>query len=472
MDSLTAHYLARELHARWNGRRVEAFQLHRKPASVTVGTAGSEPVRFDLTRLDVVAQTTRVPEEAGHLEGFMILLVEAPVDDRRLIVRLEKRGKFRGSAARGATLEISAVPSARGARVLDDGGNPMGAVGSVPPSLGDPRPELGHRELIDAAAGGEISALLHGRWMSPPLARWLLNRSEEIEDRYRNIASLPDAQPAWCDERLYPFALCEDAVAATSLIYPDGFFDSKLVSAPGARKDRALERMRGELSKAAKVRAFREAADTLMTIQHSDVAPGEIILANGEIVLLPTRQGETPKALAERLYAEVRSMERALETLPGRIRKLEADTTAFQNPPSDKPQANAPRKALPFRTYRSSGGLDIWVGRGAKSNDHLTFREAAPNDVWMHARGAAGAHVVLRWSNEQRPPAADLEEAAQLAAWHSRARGSAVVPVDWTRRKYVRKPRGGAPGLVVVSRADTIMARPDGISERKLRSGW
>ncbi|MBA3559376.1 MAG: DUF814 domain-containing protein [Gemmatimonadaceae bacterium] len=116
--------------------------------------------------------------------------------------------------------------------------------------------------------------------------------------------------------------------------------------------------------------------------------------------------------------------------------------------------------------------MDIWVGRGAKSNDQLTFRESAPDDVWLHARGAAGAHVVLRWSQAERPPATDLEEAALLAAWHSRARGSAVVPVDWTRRKYVRKPRGSAPGLVVVMRADTIMARPDPISERRLRSGW
>ena len=110
--------------------------------------------------------------------------------------------------------------------------------------------------------------------------------------------------------------------------------------------------------------------------------------------------------------------------------------------------------ARPFRTYRSSGGLEIWVGRGASSNDALTFHESSPRDVWLHARDSAGAHVVLRWTSDDAPPSRDLEEAAVLAAWHSKSRGSGLVPVDWTRRKYVRKARGGPPGQVLVQRAE------------------
>jgi predicted ribosome quality control (RQC) complex YloA/Tae2 family protein len=125
---------------------------------------------------------------------------------------------------------------------------------------------------------------------------------------------------------------------------------------------------------------------------------------------------------------------------------------------------------VPYRRYRSSGGLEIWVGRGAASNDALTFRHAAPHDVWLHARDAAGAHVVLRWPHDELPPARDLEEAAMLAAWHSKMRSSALVPVDWTRRKYVRKVRKGAPGLVTVQRAQTIFARPHADVERALRA--
>ncbi len=166
MDSLTAYYLARELHARWNGRRVVVFQLHRKPAGVTIGTAGSEPIHFDLSRPDVVARSSGAAGKAGHLEGFAILSVEAPVDDRRLILRMTKPGKFRGSTVRGATLEISAIPSARGALLLADGGHRLAGVGSVPPPLGEPRPELADMELIDAAASADLAALQRGRWMS------------------------------------------------------------------------------------------------------------------------------------------------------------------------------------------------------------------------------------------------------------------------------------------------------------------
>ena len=472
MDSLTAYYLARELDARWNGRRVVLFKLHRKPAGVTIGAAGSEAVRFDLSRPDVVARSSRAATGAGYLEGFAILGVEAPVDDRRLLLLMEKRGRFRGSATRRATLEVSVLPSARGALLLDDSSHRLADMGSVPPPLAAPRPELARDELLAAAASGDSAALLRGRWMSPAFARWLLARPEKIEERYRSVTALPDAQPAWCDGRLYPFPWCDEAEAATSLVYPDSFTESGSAIPPDARKDRALERMRGELSKAVNVHALREAASALMTLQHFDVAPEEIVLANGEAMRLSPRQGETPKALAERLFAEVRSMERAIDKLPARIRRLEEDANAFTRAPSEKRATDRTRRAAPFRTYVSSGGLEIWVGRGAKSNDQLTFRESAPNDVWLHARGATGAHVVLRWSRDERPPATDLEEAAQLAAWHSRARGSAVVPVDWTRRKYVRKPRGGAPGLVIVARADTIMARPDAIGEKRLRSGW
>lgn len=125
--------------------------------------------------------------------------------------------------------------------------------------------------------------------------------------------------------------------------------------------------------------------------------------------------------------------------------------------------------AAPFRTYRSSDGLAIWVGRGAASNDQLTFHDSAPNDIWLHARGAAGAHVILRWQGEGAPPERDLHQAALLAAWHSKARHATVVPVDWTRRKHVRKPRGAPPGLVTITHARTLFVRPSARVERELR---
>ena len=102
------------------------------------------------------------------------------------------------------------------------------------------------------------------------------------------------------------------------------------------------------------------------------------------------------------------------------------------------------------------------VGRSGRANDELTFHHSSPNDIWMHARDVAGAHVVLRWPDKDaNPPQRDLAEAAVLAALHSKSRTSGLVPVDWTRRKYVRKPRKAKAGSVLVERSKTVFVEPD-----------
>jgi predicted ribosome quality control (RQC) complex YloA/Tae2 family protein len=227
--------------------------------------------------------------------------------------------------------------------------------------------------------------------------------------------------------------------------------------------------MRRELARAADAPRLRLLADALMSL--GDVpAPDCVQLTDGTEARVAHEEGESAVTVAERVYDDVRSMERALVSLPGRIAAFAvaaADAPAPETQLERQAAARAP--ARPVRTYRSSGGLEIWVGRGAASNDTLTFHASSPRDVWLHARDAAGAHVVLRWSRDEPPPSRDLEEAAVLAAWHSKSRGSGLVPVDWTRRKYVRKAKGGAPGLVLVQRAETIFVKPDERVERRLR---
>jgi predicted ribosome quality control (RQC) complex YloA/Tae2 family protein len=203
-------------------------------------------------------------------------------------------------------------------------------------------------------------------------------------------------------------------------------------------------------------------------------APAMVGLPDGSDAAVEHARGESAVAAAERLYATVRSMERARASLPARIDAFARAPATAALPRSGAtrgPRVAAHSSAHPFRTYRSSGGLAIWVGRGAASNDALTFHESSPRDIWLHARDSAGAHVVLRWAHDESPPPRDLEEAAILAAWHSKSRGAGLVPVDWTRRKYVRKPKGSAPGLVVVQRSETIFVSPDERVERRLREG-
>lgn len=116
---------------------------------------------------------------------------------------------------------------------------------------------------------------------------------------------------------------------------------------------------------------------------------------------------------------------------------------------------------LPFRRFRLEGGYEVWVGRNAKQNDELTFRHAQKYDLWMHARGVPGSHAVLRLPNRNARPGRPLiEQAASIAAFFSKARGSGLVPVIVVERKHVRKPKGAGPGAVLVEREDVLLVEP------------
>jgi len=126
---------------------------------------------------------------------------------------------------------------------------------------------------------------------------------------------------------------------------------------------------------------------------------------------------------------------------------------------SAKAQAQGPKP--PFRTYVGAGGVRVLVGRGAKDNDELTWRVARPHHYWLHAKGYPGAHVIA-WNAKGAPLSPDLlVDAAHLAAHFSDARGEAFVEVTYAERRYLRKPRGSPPGLVVVDREKVIPLRVD-----------
>jgi predicted ribosome quality control (RQC) complex YloA/Tae2 family protein len=101
----------------------------------------------------------------------------------------------------------------------------------------------------------------------------------------------------------------------------------------------------------------------------------------------------------------------------------------------------------------------VLVGKGAAENDELTVRVARGNDLWLHVRGIAGAHVVLRLEKGRGPDQESLLDAAHLAAWFGGARDEPVTEVVYTRAKFVRKPRGSAPGLVTYSQERTLSLR-------------
>ena len=117
--------------------------------------------------------------------------------------------------------------------------------------------------------------------------------------------------------------------------------------------------------------------------------------------------------------------------------------------------------------FRSSAGLRISVGKNNSQNDRLTTKQAYKSDLWLHTQKIHGSHVILCTGGIE-PDRRSIEEAASLAAYYSQGREGGKVPVDYTPVKFVKKPAGGKPGMVVYTTYQTIYAVPDEALARRL----
>ena len=126
------------------------------------------------------------------------------------------------------------------------------------------------------------------------------------------------------------------------------------------------------------------------------------------------------------------------------------------------------KRAFRPREFRTSGGLRVLVGRNNRQNDRLTLKDADRRDLWLHTQKIHGAHVILCTGGAE-PEETDLRQAAMIAAWYSQARESSNVPVDYTPVKYVKKPAGGRPGMVIYSTYRTVYVTPEKDAVEALR---
>ena len=325
--------------------------------------------------------------------------------------------------------------------------------------------------------------------------------------RYVQLASLPDARPRILEQppgQPYPLPLPDvSAEPVDSLL--EAFEAGADANAPVApevrsaledcaqRARRRAARLQGEAEAApARAERLRRQADLLMANLHAlTKGPDSVELDDfeGGTVTVELDPAMTPAENAESLYDRARKRERAAARLPEQVRSAETEAERLESRLEQlekgsaesedvarwveelRPQSGGrhEEQRLPYHRFRSSSGLEIRVGRSSRSNDDLTFHHSSPDDVWLHARDVAGAHVILRWpERDQNPPKRDLVEAAVLAALNSKARTSATVPVDWTRRTYVRKPRKAPPGAVLPDRVSTVFVEPDARLQERL----
>jgi predicted ribosome quality control (RQC) complex YloA/Tae2 family protein len=261
--------------------------------------------------------------------------------------------------------------------------------------------------------------------------------------------------------------------------------------------ERKVARIAEQRAAAGEAERLRRRGDLLLAHLHRVTRGAASVTLDGwdgEPVEISLDPALSPAENATKLYSEARQRARAEERLPGLLRAAEEEATRWRDAlaaaetgalpewaareierdgsQKGEPQFDAgPTVVLPYRLYRTSGGLEVRVGRSSKHNDRLTFHHSAPDDIWLHARSVAGSHVILRWPDANAaPPARDLAEAAGLAALFSKARSSGIVAVDWTRRKHVRKPRGAPPGAVLPQRVKTLFVEPDPAGEDRMRA--
>lgn len=162
---------------------------------------------------------------------------------------------------------------------------------------------------------------------------------------------------------------------------------------------------------------------------------------------------------------------REIERLRAEQQALEAGTwqppatqpaPARRQPASARPPAaGPPGRSGPYRRFTSSDGLPIYVGRNAKENDELTFKFAQSDDLWLHARGMPGSHVVVRLPKGADTPPETLRDAATLALQYSDLKKSGKGEVIYTRRKWVKKLKGQPPGTVAVTQEKTVFVQLD-----------
>ena len=227
----------------------------------------------------------------------------------------------------------------------------------------------------------------------------------------------------------------------------------------------------------------------MCTVRHSDYYDTE-----GREVDIPLDPLLTPQQNAAKYYKEYNKAKTAERVLGEQIEKGRGELTYLDSVLESIHLAEGERDLLEIRQeltetgylrrgdkaakrmktaskpmeFRSTAGLRISVGKNNAQNDLLTAKLAGKGDLWLHTQKIHGSHVIL-WTGGEAPDAKSVEEAAVLAAWFSQGREGKKVPVDYTPVKYVKKPAGARPGMVVYTTYQTAYVDPDGELAKKLR---
>jgi predicted ribosome quality control (RQC) complex YloA/Tae2 family protein len=264
---------------------------------------------------------------------------------------------------------------------------------------------------------------------------------------------------------------------------------ARLASRAARYLDRLEAKLKKELTRAQRGDSLAQFGHLLKANLHR-AKKGQDSLAvldfEGREAVIPLDPKRTPVANMERFYAKAKRLKRAAPKIKERRDEIrskraqmaevlqeieEADPERLEAMEKEMREAFpfAARRVrskktkqetrIPFREYAIAAGRPARVGRSARDNDELTLRHSGPNDLWLHVRGRTGSHVVVPMGRGEDPSSELLVDAAHLAAHFSEAKDDMDVDVIYTKRRYVQKPKGAAPGSVRLLQEKTISLR-------------
>ncbi len=267
-----------------------------------------------------------------------------------------------------------------------------------------------------------------------------------------------------------------------------------------------------EMAASEEAARYRLQGELLLAHQH-EVQQGQssVILQNfftddgNEMVTVALDPRFDAVGNANRLFNKYHKLRRALELVPGQIEQNNAELATIEQLLADLALAETPAEVVLVKAevqaagyirgkqaqdkkapkmakkgksgkqtggkpvppgggiplhVQSSDGFTILIGKNSRQNEDVTFHQATANDIWLHARGVPGSHVIIKAAGRD-VARRTIEQAASLAAYYSQARGSTSVAVDYTLQRHVRHMKNGGPGIVIYERERTIYAEPD-----------
>lgn len=272
----------------------------------------------------------------------------------------------------------------------------------------------------------------------------------------------------------------------------------KLVAGELARLARKADAIAADLDAAEEADTYRRYGDILMANLHAIPAGATgAVLADlyGEgdapPISISLDPALTPLANAQRYYTRYNKSKRARESLAGQLAACRQEAAYLETVAVALDQATGLQDAEEIRqelaqagyiketgkrrpsppaaplTATAADGTAILIGKNNRQNDLVTFKQARPDDIWLHTKDIPGSHVILKCGGREPAPEC-LATAAVLSAYFSKARASATVPVDYTRRRHVRKPAGAKPGFVIYDHQKTLYVTPDAETVNKL----